>query len=138
MEHPQEVPSSLHTVLYIIESILTHEYFIAVYGVILFYTGYLLISRSVFKPSKQYSEWSFKKWKSDNKVGFVAMLVFAPLVIIMDDEMLDVYNWYFKGEDVLPAEKLGDIVYLMAGPFAIIVTKLISWISSFEIKVKPS
>lgn len=138
MEHPQEVPSSLHTILHIIESILTHEYFIAVYGVILFYTGYLLISRSVFKPSKKHPEWTFGKWKSDNKVGFVAMLIFAPLVIIMDDEMLDAYNWYFAGDDVLPAEKLGDIVYLTAGPFAILSTKLISWISSFEIKVKPS
>lgn len=125
--------------LQVVESIMEHEYFIAVYGVILFYGAILLYAIRKFKPVKgvggKMTKFSFKAWRIENTAGFITTLVFAPLVIIMDDEMLDIYNW--KYPDQVPAEKLGDIVYLLAGPLATSITMFVSWLRSWNInKIK--
>lgn len=101
-----------------IEAILSHEYFLAVYGVLLYYV--ILWSIEKDKTDELGKRFDFKKWKSATKDNFIVTLMIVPLIIIFDDEIAGLLNEYLE-KDI----HFGNMVYLMAGPVTGIIYKLV-------------
>ena len=96
-----------------------HEYLLAVYGVLVWYA--ILFSMQKDKVDKSEKKISFRKiltswWAKNNDNVFVTML-FAPLTVIFDDEILAVYNQ--MSDD--PLEGVNNLVYISAGPLVSVI-----------------
>lgn len=103
------------------ESVFSHEYFLSVYGVLIYYTLILAIEKKLFYNKHPKLKFSFKRWKSDNATSFMATILIAPLVIIFDDEIVAVYNGFVE-KDI----EFSRLIYLCAGPITAFLTGLIT------------
>ena len=54
------------------ESVFGHEYFLSVYGVLIYYTIVCGIEKKMFHTKHPTLKFSFKRWRSDNIVNFMA------------------------------------------------------------------
>jgi len=93
------------------ESIFTHEYFLAIYGIVVYYAIIREYTRRDFIKKHPKSKFDGTAWRKDNMGNFLVTALIAPLVIVFDDEILGLYNGFVE-DDV----QMGKWIYLMAGP----------------------
>jgi hypothetical protein len=93
----------------ILGKIFTHEYFMAFYGVFVYYAIIWSLAKNKAERAKQKFNW--KKWKTETKDNFIVTLLIVPLVIIFDDEIVMLYNNFMEKDIVM-----GKYIYIMAGP----------------------
>ena len=110
------------------ESIFGHEYFLSVYGVLIYYTFVCAIEKKMFHTKHPKLKFSFKRWRSDNIVNFMATILIAPLVIIFDDEILGAYNSFVENDI-----EFSKLIYLSAGPITAFIT---SWLTKYKGQLK--
>ena len=97
-----EILSSIWEVLVLIFG---HEYWLAVYGVI---AG--AVTDYSWNRNKSGNKLTFKQWRHDYKDDFLRDMVWVPLVVIFDDELLGAWN------------KTGLYTIAEVGPFFYFVT----------------
>jgi len=96
-----------------IEAIIRHEYFLVIYGIIVYFT--ILYSIEKTRKGKVFT---WKWFKNEYKDDLFGALMIAPLIVAFDDEMLNWYNNLFE-KDIA----FGKWFYLCAGPiFNILLT----------------
>lgn len=100
--------------------ILTHEYFLVFYGVVIWYVAAWSFEKN--KYDRKGKDFSFRDWKRKTYDNFIVTLVVAPLVVVFDDELLALYN-QLTGKDV----QLGRMIYLFAGPVTDFLYRLIAY-----------
>lgn len=89
-----------------IEAVLTHEYFLCFYGVILWYALLAVIEKTATKKP-----FVFKEWYKRNILDIVVTMAIAPLMVVFDDELIDFYNGTIENDI-----EVGKLFYLLAGP----------------------
>jgi len=99
-----------------IEIVLTHEYFLCFYGVVLWYA---LLAGVEKKFSKK--PFVFKDWYKRNILDIVVTMAIAPLMVVFDDELIELYNGTIE-EDI----EMGKLFYLLAGPAYNVVVRLVT------------
>ena len=99
-----------------IEGVLTHEYFLCFYGVILWY---LLLAGIEKKFAKR--PFVFKDWYKRNILDIAVTMGIAPLMVVFDDELIKLYNNTVENDI-----EMGKIFYLLAGPAYNIVVRLVT------------
>jgi hypothetical protein len=109
----------------VFESVIKHEYFLVLYGVILYFT--VLYSIDTSRLGKRFT---WKNFKAQYKDEFILAMMFAPLMVAFDDEMLGWYNNVFE-KDI----EFGKWFYLMAGP---LVTLIVKAVKKFRGKHEPT
>ena len=92
-----------------IEAVLTHEYFLCMYGVLIWYLIFISVEKRIAIKNKKHFD--KKKWWKLNSLDVLITFAIAPLVVVFDDEIVDTYN-SFAEKDIV----LGKLVYLCAGP----------------------
>ena len=102
----------------IISDIFTHEYFMAFYGVVVYYAIIWSLAKNKAEKAKQKFNW--KKWKTEVKDNFVVTLLVVPLVIIFDDEIVLLYNNFVEKDIVM-----GKYIYIMAGPLTDMLFRIV-------------
>ena len=93
-----------------------HEYFIMLYGLV----GWFLLDWSYCISKKK---WATSKWWAESKDEVIVGLWFGPGMIIFDDEIISVIE-YFYNADVFHTDEFHFMFYLGAGPFAESMYKL--------------
>ena len=96
------------------EAIITHEYFMCFYGVIIWYLILMIIEK---KTSNK--KFIFKAWRKRNALDILVTFAIAPLIVVFDDEVIDLYNSIIE-DDI----ELGKMVYFGAGPVFNILVRL--------------
>ncbi len=99
-----------------IEAVITHEYFLCFYGVVLWYALLAVIETKFNKK-----HFVFKDWWKRNVLDIVVTMAIAPLMVVFDDELINLYNDTIE-EDL----QLGKVFYLLAGPAYNIVVRLVT------------
>lgn len=99
------------TTLTLIEKALTHEYFIAVYGITLWYFILFVIYANSGKKKRTSEE--FKEWWREKKLNIILTYFFLPYFIMFDDELIKLYNNTVE-YDIPTGSK---IFYSLCGPF---------------------
>jgi hypothetical protein len=99
-----------------IEGVITHEYFLCFYGVVVWYAFLAVIEKRFGKQP-----FVFKEWKKRNLLDFVVTMAIAPLMVVFDDESMGWYNSIFE-KDL----SFGKEFYLLAGPAYNIIIRLIT------------
>ncbi len=91
----------------------THEYFLIIYGLFLWHLvrWYRALKRNK-KKSFSNREW----WKAERNDVLIS-LAFAPLIVVFDDELLDLYAQLFLHDNTVDLSR-HPWVYLLSG-FAI-------------------
>ena len=89
-----------------IEAVLSHEYFLCFYGVIIWYLLLMIIENKTRK-----NPFDFKVWWRLNRLDVAVTLAIAPLMVVFDDEVVNLYNSIIE-KDI----QIGKLVYLCAGP----------------------
>ena len=100
------------------EGIVRHEYFLVVYGVLIYY----LILYAIKKDEKG-KTFSWKDFKVKYKLHFVISLALWPLIVVFDDELLLEYNQLFNKN-----VEFGTWFYLSAGPIGNFLYSLVKTI----------
>lgn len=95
--------------------IVTHEFFLAMYGVVTWYAAIYAIDK------KHNKKLTFAKFRADNNANIFLTVLLAPLVIIFDDEALFILNSFTGG-----SLEMNEFVYVCAGPITSGVYKLIT------------
>jgi len=104
----------------IVATILTHEYFIAVYGVTLWYAILFVIHAKSSKTKKGGELW--KSFWGEKKYNIGLTYFFLPWFIMFDDDVIGLYNKTSEF-DINPNSK---IYYSLCGP--ILELFVIRWI----------
>ncbi|MEP1096427.1 MAG: hypothetical protein ABJG78_15020 [Cyclobacteriaceae bacterium] len=91
----------------------THEYFLILYGLFLWH---LVRWYRALKKTKKRS-FSNKEWWKNEKNDVLISLAFAPLLVVFDDELLNLYASYFLHENSIDLSRY-PWIYLLSG-FAI-------------------
>ena len=104
--------------LEIVSNVFTHEYFMAFYGVVVYYAILWSLAKNKAEKAKQKFIW--KKWKDEVKDNFIVTLLIVPLVIIFDDEIVMIYN-NFAEKDIA----MGKYIYIMAGPLTDLLFRIV-------------
>lgn len=102
---------SAQDVLTGVEAVLTHEYFIAVYGVTLWYFILFVIYANGSKKKRTADE--FRDWWNDKKLNVFLTYFFLPYFIMFDDELIKAYNNAVEFD--IPNNS--KIFYSLCGPF---------------------
>jgi hypothetical protein len=109
----------------IVEKVLTHEYLMAFYGVIVYYAIVWSLAKNACE--KKGVKFNFKKWKQATKDNLIVTILIVPLVIIFDDEIVYLYN-EFAEDDIV----MGKWIYLMAGPLTDLIFRLVQKLRKSE------
>ena len=96
-------------------NVVTHEFFLAMYGVLVWYAGVYALDK---KANKRLT---FTKWRKDNNANIFLTVLLAPLVIIFDDEAIFLINHLTGGN-----YEMNEFVYVCAGPITSGVYKLMT------------
>ena len=105
-------------ILKIVGDVFTHEYFMAFYGVIVYYAIVWSLAKNAAERKGIKFDW--KKWKKDTKDNFIVTLLVVPLVIIFDDEIIYLYN-NFAEKDL----QMGKYIYILAGPLTDLLFRIV-------------
>lgn len=98
-----------------IVEIITHEFFLAMYGVLVWYSGVYALDK------KHRKNLTFKKWRTENNANIFLTVLLAPLVIIFDDEAIFALNHLTGG-----SYEMNEFIYVCAGPVTSGFYKLIT------------
>lgn len=99
-------------ILNVIISIVTHEYFLVFYGLMLWHlVRWWRAGNKYEKDGGNGLGFDNKKWWKLEKNDIILSLAFAPLLIIFDDEILNWYNTTFENEYA----SLDKWMYLLGG-----------------------
>ncbi len=99
-----------------IEAIFTHEYFMCFYGVLIWYLLLMIIEKKTGKE-----RFVFKRWWKRNSLDVVVTLAIAPLIVIFDDELIELYNSTFEND-----LEIGKMIYFAAGPAFNLLVRLVT------------
>ena len=92
-----------------------HEYLLSVYGVLVWYA--IMFSMSKDKYDKEAKKFKFRKWWSSNNDNVFVTILFSPLTVIFDDEIVSIYNRMATD----PLEGVNNLVYISAGPLVSLI-----------------
>ena len=102
-----------------LNDIIGHVYFLTIYGVFVYYAILFRIWKTRNKKGR------LKEWFITAMPGFIATLIVAPLVVIMDEEIVYLLNRWFKWELTF-----GAWIYVMSGPLTDLFTRGVLKLSS--------
>lgn len=102
-----------------VDSLYAHEYFLCIYGVILWYLLWATIEKRIAVKNK--TKLLFKNWWKLNRLDIITTFAIAPLVVAFDDEIILFYNDFVENDI-----QLGKLVYLSAGPVFNIALRFIT------------
>lgn len=105
--------------------IFTHEYFMAFYGVLVYYAIVWSLAKNAAEKKKV--KFNFKKWRLSITDNVIVTLLIVPIVIIFDDEIVYLYN-QFAEQDIV----LGKWIYLMAGVLTDLIFRLVQKLRKSE------
>ena len=98
------------------EAIFTHEFFLSVYGAVLYYVVIWSIARNQIQLENAKTggrkKFKFKDWFDEHYDDMLVTLGIVPLVVVFDDELIQMYNDTMEND----IHHLGRLVYLSAGP----------------------
>ena len=88
-----------------------HPYFLAVYGVIAYFTLKWSFAKNPYDDPEEKKKFSFKVWWGGQYDNLIVTIIFVPLVIIFDEEVVYLIKRIFDYEI-----QTNNFVYLLSGP----------------------